>query len=74
MSTIDGLPICGKGGGLTIAKIDTNQKFYGQCIRRNKGDSEAMLMSWETWDILNHFSRSLEEKISKTYGLPKWSR
>ena len=54
----DGLPLNGKGGGLTIAKIDTIQSFYGQCIRRNKGDAEKM--SKQVWAILNHYSSTPE--------------
>ena len=54
----DGNAFSGKGGGLTISKVDTIQSFFGQCIRRNNGNPNAM--SKQVWAILNHYSSTPE--------------
>ena len=50
----DGKGLGGKGGGLTITRIDAIQNFYGKSIRENKGD--AAVMSKAAWAILDHYS------------------
>ena len=48
----DGKGLGGKGGGLTLSRVDTIQNFYGKAIRENKGDAETM--SKRVWSILDH--------------------
>ncbi|XP_057304114.1 uncharacterized protein LOC130641359 [Hydractinia symbiolongicarpus] len=55
----DGKSLGGRGGGLTIAKCDVIQNFYGKSIRDNKGDAKAM--SEAVWAILEHYSSSSDE-------------
>ena len=51
----------GKGGGLTIAKCDTIQNFYGKSLRDNRGNTEAM--SKATWAILDHYSSTTDKPM-----------
>ena len=53
----DGKALGGKGGGLTLNRVDTIQNFYGKCIRDNKGDADAMSKGF--WAILDHYSSTL---------------
>jgi len=44
----------GGRGRLTIARIDSMQNFYGQSIRKNKGDVDKMVEA--TQALLSHYS------------------
>lgn len=54
----DGKGLSGKGR-LTQKRMNAIQNFYGQAIRRNKGDAKAMAQA--TRAILKHYSSTLEK-------------
>ena len=51
----------GQGGGLTIAKCDAIQNFYGKSLRDNRRNVEEM--SKATWAILDHYSSTQDKPM-----------
>lgn len=67
---MDGKPLSGPGK-LTLAMVDSFQVWYGQALRKNKGDTNRM--STETKAILHHYSEDADHTYCPN-GINSWCK
>lgn len=67
---MDGKPLSGPGR-LTLAMVDSFQVWYGQALRKNKGDTNRM--STETKAILHHYSEDADHTYCPN-GINSWCK